>query len=299
MTAETGTVMNGKLPHIGQYQGSKRILAPQILSFMPKKFHRLIEPFAGTAAVSVAAAAENRADVFYLNDLNAPLTNLLRKAIEEPSELAREYAALWNEQFSFGERHTQHFFIIRDRFNQGEKFPANLLYLMSRCVKGAVRYGKNGNFNQSPDKRRHGAKPETLSANLRAVSRLLKGRTVFSSLDYRETLALAKPGDLVYMDPPYQGVTNVRDSRYVSGVPFREFVEAVGDLRRRGIDYLISYDGRRGETTYGEEIPAYFHCKKTLLNAGTSAQSTLLGRKDTTFEALYVSPTLCAMETTL
>ena len=101
------------------------------------------------------------------------------------------------------------------------------------------------------------------------------------------------------MDPPYQGVTNVRDSRYVSGVPFREFVEAVGDLSRRRIDYLISYDGRRGETTYGEEMPSCFRCKKTLLNAGTSAQSTLLGRKDTTFEALYVSPTLCAMETTL
>lgn len=288
--------MNGKLPHIVQYQGSKRVLAPQILNFMPRRFHRLIEPFAGTAAVSVAAAAENRADVFCLNDLNAPLTNLLRKAVEEPSELAREYAALWNEQFSFGDSHTRHFFLIRDRFNQGEQSPANLLYLMSRCVKGAVRYGKNGNFNQSPDKRRHGAKPETLSANLHAVSRLLKGRAVFSSLDYRETLALAMPGDLVYMDPPYQGVTNARDSRYVSGVPFQEFVEAVESLNRRGIDYLISYDGRRGETTYGQELPAWVHCQKTLLNAGTSAQATLLGRKDTTFEALYVSPTLCAME---
>ena len=284
--------MNGKLPHIVQYQGSKRMLAPQILRFMPKKFHRLIEPFAGTAAVSIAVAADNRADAFHINDLNAPLISLLRKAVENPSELAREYEELWNAQFAFGPRHAEHFFVIREKFNQGEQSPAYLLYLMARCVKGAVRYGRNGNFNQSPDKRRHGVRPETLASNLRAVSALLKGKVSFSALDYREALELARPGDLVYMDPPYQGVTNARDSRYVSGVPFHEFVEAVGVLNRRGIDYLISYDGRSGDKAYGKELPSDIRCAKTLLNAGTSAQATLLGKKAVTFESLYVSPTL-------
>ena len=45
-------------PHIVQYQGSKRILAPQILRYMPKRFNRMVEPFAGSAAMS---PAENRA----------------------------------------------------------------------------------------------------------------------------------------------------------------------------------------------------------------------------------------------
>ena len=48
--------MNGRIPHIVQYQGSKRILAPQILKYMPTKFGRLIEPFSGMAAISVATA---------------------------------------------------------------------------------------------------------------------------------------------------------------------------------------------------------------------------------------------------
>jgi len=30
--------MREKIPHIVQYQGSKRILAPQILQYMPNKF---------------------------------------------------------------------------------------------------------------------------------------------------------------------------------------------------------------------------------------------------------------------
>jgi len=28
--------MNGRIPHIVQYQGSKRLLAPQILTYMPE-----------------------------------------------------------------------------------------------------------------------------------------------------------------------------------------------------------------------------------------------------------------------
>ncbi len=34
----------------------------------------------------------------------------------------------------------------------------------------------------------------------------MKGRTCFSCEDYKNMLALTKPGDLVYMDPPYQSV---------------------------------------------------------------------------------------------
>ena len=46
------------LPHPIQYQGSKRNLAPIILRYFPKGINRLVEPFAGSAAISVAAAAQ-------------------------------------------------------------------------------------------------------------------------------------------------------------------------------------------------------------------------------------------------
>lgn len=67
--------MNGSVPHIVQYQGSKRKLAPQILQYMPKKFDRLIEPFSGMAAISIAAAREKRADAYVINDLNQALVD--------------------------------------------------------------------------------------------------------------------------------------------------------------------------------------------------------------------------------
>lgn len=284
--------MNGKIPHIVQYQGSKRILAPQILQYMPQKFNRLIEPFSGMAAISIATAYEKRTDSFLINDINKPLVNLLEEAIENPKRLVEDYATVWNEQFSYGENHVQHFYDVRERFNNGDERPANMLYLLARCVKGAVRYGKTGNFNQSPDKRRHGTNPKTLEQNVHAIAYLLKGKTRFSALDYHEVLDMASPGDLVYMDPPYQGVTNVRDNRYFAGVPFEEFSQAIETLNRKGVDYLISYDGTCGEKEYGEELPESLHCKKVMLNAGVSSQSLLLGKKSITFEALYVSEAL-------
>ena len=66
--------MNSTIPHIVQYQGSKRKLAPQIMQYMPERFDRLIEPFAGMAAISIAVAYNKWSDNFYINDLNAPST---------------------------------------------------------------------------------------------------------------------------------------------------------------------------------------------------------------------------------
>lgn len=227
-----------------------------------------------------------------VNDLNKPLVDMLQEAIEKPEQLIMNYSKVWEEQFSYGENHIQHFYDVRERFNNGEKTSANMLYLLARCVKGAVRYGKNGNFNQSPDKRRHGTNPNTLAQNVYKVSRLLKGKTEFVSKDYHEILEMAQPGDLVYMDPPYQGVTNVRDNRYFSGVPFDEFAESLKILNKKGVDYLISYDGECGGKEYGEDLPEDLKCKKVMLNAGLSSQALLLGKKQTTFEALYISEAL-------
>jgi len=285
--------MNGRTPHIVQYQGSKRLLAPQILSYMPNRFNRLLEPFAGMAAITIATAERGKSNKFHINDINEPIVNLLKEATQNPTKLISEYTTTWNAQFEFSDGHIQHFYHIRDIFNEGEQTASNTLYLLARCVKGSVRYGRNGKFNQSPDKRRHGTNPKNIADNVRAVSSLLNGRTDFSSLDYHDILDMAQPGDLVYMDPPYQGVSNVRDNRYLCGVDFYEFSESLSLLNRKGVDYLISYDGECGGRAYGDELPSSLRCRKLLLNAGTSTQATLLGKKETTFESLYVSENLC------
>ena len=46
---------------------------------------------------------------------------------------------------------------------------------------------------------------------------------------------------------------------------------------------------RRKQKQYGHEIPKELGMKKVMLNAGLSSQSLLLGKKETTYESLYVS----------
>jgi DNA adenine methylase len=93
------------------------------------------------------------------------------------------------------------------------------------------------------------------------------------------------------MDPPYQCVSNTRNNRYFSGVEFSEFSSAIKTLNRKGVDYVISYDGECDGKEYGN-LPESLNCTKILLNAGISTQATLLGKRSTTFEALYVSKNL-------
>ena len=55
----------------------------------------------------------------------------------------------------------EHFYTVREKFNRTQE-PQLFLYLLARCIKGAVRYNNEGMFNQSPDKRCLGTRPETM-----------------------------------------------------------------------------------------------------------------------------------------
>lgn len=279
--------MVGTVPHIVQYQGSKRLLANQILNYMPYKFKRYIEPFCGTAAVAIAVASKKKVDNFWLNDINEPLVNMLQNAIESPQTLYESYKNVWEEQIK-GDS-VEHFFAVRKQFNSGDKSPANMLYLLARCVKGAVRYNEKGELNQSCDKRRMGTRPSNVLKNILAVSSLLKGKTKYTAVDYKQIFLQTSSDDIVYMDPPYQGTSQLRDNRYLTGVHYDEFVENIKILNAKKVNFLISYDGVCGNKSYGKDLPKDLRCHKLLLNAGRSTQSTLLGRKDITYEALYVS----------
>jgi DNA adenine methylase len=280
------------LPHPIQYQGSKRKLAPSILSIFPHQIERLVEPFAGTAAISIATAVQGISQNFWLNDLNKPLIDLLELIVERPHEIVEAYTAIWDEQKQDSVRH---FFEIREKFNKTND-PKLFLYLLARCVKGSVRYNSKGFFNQSPDKRRKGTQPDKMKKNIEEVSALLKGKCKFTSLDYREVLDEVKCSDFVYMDPPYQGVCGDKDSRYFAKIYFDEFVLALEQLNRKGVAFVISYDGKRGDKTFGNPLPKELGLKRIEIEVGRSSQATLLGREEMTVESLYLSHNLLSRE---
>jgi len=279
---------SGNIPQAFPYQGSKRKLAPLIVPCIPLDTECLLEPFAGSAAVSVAAAWVGRAKRFWLNDAHAALIALWERIVHDPDGLSEDYRQIWEAQHGTERQHYNH---VRDDFNRTHR-PELLLFLLARCVKAAIRYNRNGEFNNSPDHRRKGMRPATMARNIHLVSEILGEGTKTTSLDYREVLGDASPADLVYMDPPYQGVCKERDSRYVKAVEFDDFVAELEKLNDRAVPFIVSYDGRTGDKAYGKKLPEHLNLHHAELLVGRSSQATLLGRNHDTYEALYLSPAL-------
>src|SRR5216683_1235885 len=114
-----------KVPQPFPYQGSKRNLAAPILRYFPEGVSALVEPFAGSAAITLAAAAAKLAERFVINDFNKPLAELWRVIINSPEKLARQYESLWRAQHSDRRCFYDE---VRIKFNHTGK-PDHLLYL--------------------------------------------------------------------------------------------------------------------------------------------------------------------------
>lgn len=91
---------------------------------------------------------------------------------------------------------------------------------------------------------------------------------------------------------PYQGTSYTRDHRYLNGVTYDVFVDALLEMNKRHISYIVSYDGVTGKKIHGKPLPASLSLRHLHIHAGRSSQATLLGNDDETIESLYLSPAL-------
>lgn len=275
------------VPHALPYQGSKRALAHAIIPLLPAGTETLVEPFAGSAAIAIAARHSGTAKKAIIGDINEPLMGLWRRILNDPDVLSDDYEALWREQ----QADPRAFYdTVRTRFN-ATKEPRLLLYLLARCVKASVRYSRNGDFNQSPDNRRLGARPETMRRRLTETSRTLTN-TVAVFGDYADLLLNADRSAVIYLDPPYQGVSNVRDNRYMRGLERAGFEERLREAVQAGISFILSYDAVTESQHYGDEVSPDLGLSHLHVVAGRSSQATLQGVERVTVESLYLSPAL-------
>lgn len=285
---EVNVQLPPRLPHPIPYQGSKRGLAPLIAQYIPADIQTWYEPFAGSAAMTIWAAYHSLSEKYVIGDSLRPMCELWNAIIEEPDATARQYRDVWQGQLGAGHGY---FNAVRARYNE-EHNPVDLLYLICRCVKNAVRFNRHGRFTQSHDKRRLGMKPEKMTAAIFGVSQLLRGKTEVRCGDWLETTHDATPADFIYMDPPYLGTTIGRDKRYAEQLELDRLTSGLAEMRNRQLRFVLSYDGMTGDKTYGEPLPDKLELTRLLLHAGKSSQATLAGRSEDTVESLYLSPGL-------
>jgi DNA adenine methylase len=123
---------------------------------------------------------------------------------------------------------------------------------------------------------------------LLAAHRLLHGKARTVCADFLEVFENAQAWDFFYLDPPYQGTSEGRDSRYIGGVTRKRMIEGLNVLNEQGIPFILSYDGSCGDRTYGSRLPREL-ASRILLNVGRSSQATLNGHDHVTIESLYIS----------
>jgi len=275
----------GMLPHPIPYQGSKRALARLIGNYVPPDIDVWFEPFAGSAAMTLWAAKHRRPKRMIIADSLDEMTQLWAEIINLPNSVADRYEHVWRRQLEAG---SDYFNEVRARFNE-HRDPVDLLYLICRCVKNAVRFNARQQFTQSVDKRRLGMRPEKMRTAVQHASHLLRGRTEVRTGDWLATTSDARSSDFIYMDPPYLGTSIGRDKRYAEWMTQERLISGLEEYRSRNLRFCLSYDGQSGDKVYGPPLPERLGMTRLLLHAGRSSQHTLNGIAAETYESLYLS----------
>jgi DNA adenine methylase len=160
---------------------------------LPKKIKRLVEPFVGSAVVSLNVEAEE----YLLADYNQDLINLF-EAVKEHGQEFIEYC----RNFFIGGNEKNVFYYNRQRFNSlsfNDERAALFLYLNRHAFNGLCRYNSSGGFNVPFGKYETIYFPEQEMAFFHERSEKFE----FVCCSFEDVFNLQRKDDTYYCDPPY------------------------------------------------------------------------------------------------
>ena len=219
-----------------KWVGGKRQLLDEITPLLPKRITSYCEPFLGGGAV-LFSIQPTRAIV---NDLNQDLITVY--------EVIRDDVESLLESLKKHENTAEYFYAIRDMDRDKEVYQveraSRLIYLNKTCFNGLFRVNSSGEFN-SPFG--HYKNPNIVNEPiLRAVSKYFGASNItFYSEDFAETLKRVRKGGFVYLDPPYDPVSDTASfTGYNKGGFDRNeqirLKQCCDELTRRGVKFMLS-----------------------------------------------------------
>ncbi|MEW5982735.1 MAG: Dam family site-specific DNA-(adenine-N6)-methyltransferase [Acidobacteriota bacterium] len=243
-----------------KWAGGKRQLLPELRRYYPREFRGYVEPFVGSGAVyfDLYAMDRLRGRRVVLMDDNADLVGCYLTVRDHPAAVIRHLTTLAAER-RLGP--SEHYYNVRDRrFNPTRaalrknggidpaaytpRLAAMLIYLNRTGFNGLFRLNADGLFNVPAGRY---ANPTICDAEkLRAVAHALaERRTQIRRGWFEQVPARARPGDFVYLDPPYAPLsTTSRFTSYTAGQFSSEdqirLQAVVIELARRGCHVLLS-----------------------------------------------------------
>lgn len=186
-----------------KWVGGKRQIIKQIAPYIPPTFSTYYEPFLGGGAVLLALQPKKAV----VNDINSELMNLYVVIKDNVEDLITDLKKHKNE--------ADYFYQIRELDRQKDKYQnltpiqraSRIIYLNKTCYNGLFRVNKTGEFNTPFG---HYKNPNIVNgATLRAVSDYFNTAEIdFFCGDFAESLQKVKKDDFVYLDPPYDPLSD-------------------------------------------------------------------------------------------
>ena len=201
-----------------KWAGGKTQLLPELLNHLPKTYKQYIEPFAGGGALFFHLQPKHA----LLADLNSDLINCYEVVRDQIQALIDELQEFVNDE--------EFYYNVRDQdpysLNAVQQ-AARIIYLNKTCYNGLYRVNKEGKFNVPFGKRKNPTICD--ETKLLAAHKVLQGVELICG-GYKEVLhKYARPGDFVYLDPPYYPVGGHADFKRYTKEFFYE--EDHGELR--------------------------------------------------------------------
>lgn len=191
-----------------KWPGGKYRLLPRIQRHLCRG-QRLVEPFAGSAVVSLNTPYP----AHWINDVNADLITFLR-VLRDDGGAFIDHARQW---FQPAYNNEAAYYEARATFNATADpvtKAALLLYINKHGFNGLIRYNAAGLLNVPFGRYAGPAFPEEA---LRLMHRRLQGATL-TSQPFEAVFAGLQEGDVVYCDPPYVPLSVTADfTTYAAG----------------------------------------------------------------------------------
>lgn len=235
-----------------KWAGNKSVYASQIVSYFPSEFNTYIEPFVGSGAVLLRLMPKT----WTINDKSAYLMEIWNAARKNYDAFVKDYKILAAEflrlstkkdQLSFCREKTEQ---LKRMKNKDPKRAALYLFLKNAVYMGFL-HTKMGlvfdgfDMNLYTSREPYFVSDKFLS-NLKMVHDYVsssKGKIL--NKDYKKVLEVAKPGDFVFLDPPYQESHSYKFKYNDNDAPLtedfvKELLAEVKKLDARGVKWMMT-----------------------------------------------------------
>ncbi|MBM3209828.1 Dam family site-specific DNA-(adenine-N6)-methyltransferase [Candidatus Saccharibacteria bacterium] len=193
-----------------QWVGGKREMIPQYEAYFPESYSRYWEPFLGGGALFFHL---NPAEAI-VNDINPELIKTYEGVRDNPEkviDLLQQLRRKHSKELYMAIRSIDRKVNILNDFSDYE-VAARMIYLNQTCFNGVYRVNKLGQFNVPIGSSLNRVICDPIA--IRKASELLRKATIKSE-DFEKHIEEASKGDFIYLDPPYEPISEYSDfTRY-------------------------------------------------------------------------------------